>query len=73
MANHEQKYCPACNSLFECKAGSISNCQCSSIQLSKDQQQVLREKYTDCLCINCLRLFAQHTALAHLKSPGETE
>jgi hypothetical protein len=55
MPLHETKYCPRCQQPFECKAGSISNCQCSDIQLDAGLMQLIREQYADCLCIACLR------------------
>jgi hypothetical protein len=55
MANHEEKSCLRCKSLFECKPGNISNCQCSQIQLLPETKEFLANtKYNDCLCLNCL-------------------
>jgi hypothetical protein len=55
MNKHEQKHCPRCNSAFECKAGSIMQCQCATIQLSVEESAFIQAKYEDCLCINCLQ------------------
>lgn len=55
MAKHEEKSCPRCNKSFECKCGSINVCQCSTIELADDLSQQLKETYSDCLCIQCLR------------------
>ncbi|MEO7305827.1 MAG: cysteine-rich CWC family protein [Ferruginibacter sp.] len=55
MSKHEQKYCPRCNTAFECKAGSIMQCQCTAIQLSVEESAYIQAKYEDCLCIGCLR------------------
>lgn len=55
MGSHEEKYCPRCNSTFECKAGSITQCQCNDIQLSAEERVYVESKYDDCLCIDCLR------------------
>lgn len=54
MCSHEQKECPACGTRFECKAGSISNCQCYEVRLTSEQMQYLSERYADCLCVACL-------------------
>jgi len=54
MCKHEEKYCPRCHAVFECKAGSIALCQCSAIQLSVEEQVYIESKFEDCLCINCL-------------------
>jgi nicotinate-nucleotide--dimethylbenzimidazole phosphoribosyltransferase len=55
MPQHEIKSCPRCNIVFECKVGSISLCQCSSITLSSEEQAFIDTKYQDCLCVNCLK------------------
>ncbi len=54
MCKHEDKYCPRCNRLFECKAGNISQCQCNDIQLSPAAKKLIEEQYNDCLCASCL-------------------
>ncbi|MDR2121954.1 MAG: cysteine-rich CWC family protein [Flavobacteriaceae bacterium] len=55
MPEHEQKNCPKCNHLFECKAGTLELCQCSSIYLSQGEREYIQSRYEDCLCINCLK------------------
>lgn len=55
MSKHEEKHCPRCNTIFECKAGTIMQCQCSAIQLTVKESAFVRAKYDDCLCINCLQ------------------
>ena len=55
MCRHEEKHCPRCNIAFECKAGTITQCQCSAIQLSAEESAFIQAKYDDCLCINCIR------------------
>ena len=42
---HEQKECPRCQTLFECKAGDIVNCQCYGIDLSAKEEGLIRLKY----------------------------
>ena len=54
MCKHEDKRCPRCNAVFECKAGSIMLCQCSTIQLSVEERAYVESKFEDCLCVNCL-------------------
>ena len=54
MCRHEEKKCPRCNQAFECKAGSITQCQCSSINLSAGERAFIGSKYDDCLCVGCL-------------------
>ncbi len=54
MPQHEIKNCPKCNREFECKLGNITECHCNSITLSPEEQLLLGEKFTDCLCHECL-------------------
>jgi len=54
MPNHESKICPRCKSEFECKVSSITQCQCSSVFLSQDEQEYVNTRYDDCLCLSCL-------------------
>ncbi|WP_295795298.1 cysteine-rich CWC family protein [Mucilaginibacter sp.] len=55
MAQHEPKHCPRCNSPFECKVGSILQCQCSGLAFSDAEWDYIRLTYTDCLCRHCLQ------------------
>jgi hypothetical protein len=55
MCRHEEKHCPRCSIAFECKAGTIAQCQCSAIRLSAEESAFIQARYDDCLCINCLR------------------
>lgn len=63
MNKHEQKQCPRCKDLFECKAGSIMQCQCSSIQLSIEERIYIETRFDECLCINCLVKLKQEYAI----------
>jgi hypothetical protein len=54
MPGHEIKNCPRCNKIFECKAGDITNCQCSNIKLSVEERAFIEDRYSDCLCADCL-------------------
>lgn len=55
MIKHEIKYCPRCNTPFECKVGSILLCQCSTVSLHPEERDYIQEKFDDCLCANCLK------------------
>ena len=55
MCKHEQKNCPRCNALFECKTGDITHCQCSSIQLNEAESTFIASHFTDCLCSACMK------------------
>jgi Cysteine-rich CWC len=63
MCKHEEKYCPRCCSSFECKAGTIMQCQCGTIQLSLEERVYVESKFEDCLCINCLHVLQQEYML----------
>jgi len=54
MPFHEQKNCPRCEKGFECKAGDVTNCQCTRINLTIEERAFIEDRYSDCLCINCL-------------------
>ena len=55
ITKHELKYCPRCNSKFECKPGNVTQCQCFSVVLTLDEQVFIKELYEDCLCVACLK------------------
>lgn len=54
MCLHETKSCQRCATVFECKPGSITQCQCFEVQLTAEQRAYLEQKYNDCLCRKCL-------------------
>jgi len=55
MCKHEEKNCPRCGTGFECKVGSITECQCYGIVLSSEERAFIEEHYNnDCLCRRCL-------------------
>ena len=49
------KICPRCNKSFECNAINIAKCQCSTINLSAEENDFLQMNYKDCLCLSCLK------------------
>ena len=54
MYKHEQKTCPRCHTVFECKTGSIELCQCQTVILDEAQLDYIHARYDDCLCAACL-------------------
>jgi hypothetical protein len=52
---HETKQCPRCGKSFECKAGSITICQCFAVHLTPEESDAIKKQYEDCLCVDCLR------------------
>lgn len=51
---HEEVRCPRCGSPFECKAGDVANCQCSSVKISPETHEYLAGTHYGCLCKKCL-------------------
>ena len=54
MCKHKEKNCPRCKLSFECKAGSIMQCQCNAVQLSVEERMYVELKYEDGICASCL-------------------
>ena len=66
MPQHENKLCPRCLTLFECKTGSILLCQCSSVEMTAEQLEYSSTQYDDCLCRACLEeLRTEYNTLSH--------
>ncbi|MCZ2102169.1 MAG: nicotinate-nucleotide--dimethylbenzimidazole phosphoribosyltransferase [Chitinophagales bacterium] len=55
MSKHEEKYCPRCNAIFECKVDTIHECPCSTIQLTVEERNYIGQKLDDCLCASCMK------------------
>lgn len=55
---HEFKTCPRCGAGFECKAGTILQCQCYGIVLPEKIRLETEHRYRDCLCRSCLEELA---------------
>jgi len=50
---HEDKTCPRCGQVFECKTGSIVLCQCAQVSLSREESEYILNRYAECLCAGC--------------------
>jgi 7,8-dihydroneopterin aldolase/epimerase/oxygenase len=48
-----KKTCPACNKQFVCLHNA--DCWCMNYKLSKEQLDLLKEKYSDCICEQCMK------------------
>ena len=55
MHKGEEKYCPRCSTAFECNAGSIHLCRCTTVTLNENETGYIRVKYDDCLCSSCMQ------------------
>ncbi|EOQ97748.1 cysteine-rich CWC [Leptospira wolbachii serovar Codice str. CDC] len=58
LPKHEEKICPNCSRIFECKVGSISLCQCTKVTLSLEERDYLALQFADCLCYQCMEKLA---------------
>jgi hypothetical protein len=56
---HEARTCPRCSREFECKSGSVTQCQCSTVELSLEELEFIHAHYDDCLCATCLAVLKQ--------------
>lgn len=59
MFKHEVKLCPRCTQAFECKSAHITQCSCSQLSMSQEQRAFIEDRYSDCLCRQCLFLLQQ--------------
>ena len=50
----EQKTCPKCGDVFQCNSKNIEKCQCSAVKLSPEESDLVKSKFSDCLCVSCL-------------------
>jgi hypothetical protein len=63
MCKHEEKSCPRCHCVFECKVGDITHCQCYGVKLTLEERTFIEDRYKDCLCRKCLDELKQRTSL----------
>ena len=57
QVKHEQKICPHCKNLFDCKVSNIAHCGCTAIAVSAVTRNYIANHFEDCLCSNCLKYF----------------
>ena len=55
----KEKRCPKCGTAFDC--GGLFGCWCRDVKLDRAALATLKERYTDCLCPNCLKAIATVT------------
>ncbi|WP_072032145.1 cysteine-rich CWC family protein [Crocinitomix catalasitica] len=51
------KKCSKCQSPFNCNVNDIKACHCSQVKLTPEILAEIKEKYDNCLCNDCLRMF----------------
>jgi hypothetical protein len=50
------KKCPKCGSRFSCEGDQ--DCWCEKVHIHKVQMIEIMERYSDCLCPDCLKQYA---------------
>jgi hypothetical protein len=58
------KICEACGQEFLCKS-MAAGCWCEEIHLTVAAREEISRRYRDCLCRNCLALFAANEQMAN--------
>jgi len=59
MHLHETKNCPRCKQTFECKPGNINQCHCYGLEMTAELRTFIEQRFSDCLCHDCLRYLQQ--------------
>ncbi len=66
--------CPRCGRGFHCGVRDSTPCACGTVDLPAETLQLLREHYSACLCLPCLREVGQmppDTLRAGMKKPAQ--
>ena len=50
--------CPRCGAGFHCGFDDAEPCACTTVRLDEATRTELRQRYTGCLCLACLRMLA---------------
>lgn len=59
-----QSQCESCGRPFRCGA-NLGGCWCSQVPLDDDARQALRDRFSGCLCRECLEKLTRGTDLPH--------
>ena len=65
--------CPRCGGGFACGAAGAAPCPCTTVTLSAERQEQLRQDFVGCLCMNCLGEIAQADAQAEAQVKAQAE
>jgi hypothetical protein len=65
MPTITEKTCPRCGRVFTCH--QESGCWCNEVVLRPETLAKLRERYSDCLCEDCLRAFGVEHETSYAK------
>jgi len=55
LASVTQKTCPSCGNTFSCH--SSDDCWCEKVKLHKKEILQIMEKYSDCICPDCMKKY----------------
>lgn len=58
MSGGADSRCPRCNAPFHCGVNDPAPCVCTALSLDDATRAELRQRYTGCLCLGCLRELA---------------
>ena len=58
--------CPRCGGSFDCGMNDASPCPCTTVTLQADLQASLRQRYTGCLCLACLRALSAESGAGQI-------
>ena len=53
------RVCPKCSAAFECYRTVKLSCWCENYTVRPENLKLLADKYNNCLCPECLQLFAE--------------
>jgi hypothetical protein len=58
VASPADDRCPRCGGAFRCGMNAPAPCACSAVMLDAATLARLRQRYSGCLCLGCLRVLA---------------
>lgn len=61
MQQKGNKKCSQCGREFMCNANQINQCHCRTVVLTAEQQELLKQCFSDCLCHDCLTTIEKNT------------
>jgi hypothetical protein len=62
LAAEANAACARCGGAFHCGANDLTPCACTGLKLSAERLADLRQRYSGCLCLTCLRALAEGAA-----------
>ncbi|TKG94513.1 hypothetical protein EYV94_11220 [Puteibacter caeruleilacunae] len=66
--DHTLKTCPKCGAAFKCYNKGKKSCWCENYSLSSETLQLLRSKWDNCLCEECLKDFSEKNSAKTIAS-----